>query len=81
MKFSWPIREVPNLAILTNVLDPPLAPTPCADVTRLRMLDLDAGKGRQIMKCSEWSASMLHYKYTLAEDLERERAGMCSREL
>ena len=25
--------------------------TPGADVTRLRMLDLDAGKGRQVMKC------------------------------
>ena len=37
----------------------------CADVTRLRMFDLDGGKGSQIIKCirysysSEWSASML----------------------
>ena len=28
----------------------PTAPTPCAYLTRLRMLDLDAGKGHQVMK-------------------------------
>ena len=53
----------------------PAALTPCADVTQLCMLDLDAGKGRQVFKCmcaaqlqyssgSECSASVLatlHY--------------------
>ena len=29
----------------------PAAPTPYADVTQLRILDLDAGKGHQVMKC------------------------------
>ena len=45
--------------------DLPTAPTRCADVTQLRMLDLDAGKDRQVMSwsefCTSWSASMLCY--------------------
>ena len=41
----------------------PTAPTalymPCADVTQLRMLDLDAGtKGHQVMKCIQLQLCM-----------------------
>ena len=40
----------------------PTAPTalhmPCADVTRLHMLDLDAGKGRQVMRCIQLQLCM-----------------------
>ena len=47
-------------------------PTPCAYLTQLRMLDLNAGKGHQVMKSIQlctytalhWSASMMaipHY--------------------
>ena len=48
----------------------PTAPTPHADVTQLRMLDLNTGKDRQVMKwilheleCfpSAWSASVICY--------------------
>ena len=55
------------------------APTPCADVTRLCMLDIDAGKGRQVIKCihaaqlqnnsgPECFASLLATLHTMAEE-------------
>ena len=60
----------------------PTAPTPRADVAQLRMLDLDAGKDRQVMKriqlqlCMSRSASML----ALLRYNGKSARGMCSRE-
>ena len=61
----------------------PTTPTPRADVTQLRMLDLDAGKDRQVMKwiqlhlCMSWSASML----AMLRYNGKSARGMCSRKL
>ena len=50
----------------------PTAPIPCADLTQLCMLDLDAGKGRQVMKCIQLQILQCWLYYaTMAE----ERAG------
>ena len=49
----------------------PAAPTPCADVTQLRMLDFNAGKGRQIMKCihaATAQSGVLLYYTPIAEE-------------
>ena len=52
--------------------------TPGADVTRLRMLDLDAGKGRQVMKYVH--AATARSGATTLQSLKSMR-DMCSREL
>ena len=56
--------------------------------TRLRMLYLDAGKGRQVMKriqlrtytALQWTMELFNASYTTLQWLESAR-GMCSREL
>ena len=52
------------------------------NLTRLRMLDLDAGKGRQVMKSIQLlnSVECFNAGYTTLQWLKSAR-GMCSREL